>query len=175
MVLVVSCKKDEEETPPPDDTGGYEYVREDSTVVRIPGSAVTFAQQNFSRDAQMLREFQVATNVGGQWTQDAWQLGFGIWKAETWQVRQQYLVDPYDGRDVMTSDLAQFYFQIGEFGEQFGYGWMDTFDAANFNPDSAYTSHLWSLSGDAIQTVGFDGQSLLMEEYVGMWTTGGGL
>ncbi len=66
-----------------------------------------------------------------------------------------------------TDDSAQFYFQIGEFPAQFGFGWKDTFDAAAFNPDSTYTTHIWP--SDHPETVGFDGQSLLREQYVGMW------
>lgn len=163
ILISVSCKKEENgtDTPP---TGGYQITLEDSTVVTIPGSAVTFAQQNFSRDAQLLREYQVATN--SQYVNPTWQLPFQVWKSETYGVRQGYMVPPYDN-DVMTDDSAFFYYEIGEFIEQFGYGWKDTFDAANFNPDSAYTNHLWP--SDPTQTVFFDGQSPFREEYVGMW------
>ena len=162
VLAFAGCKKDEETTPPPSG-GGYQYTREDSTVVTIPQAAVEFAQQHYSRDAQLLREFQVATTVSNP----PWQLGLGIWKSESWQIRQQYLVSPYDN-DVKTDDSAQFYYQIGELPTQFGYGWTDTFDAAAFNPDSTYTTHIWP--SDHPETVGFDGQSALREEYVGMWT-----
>lgn len=161
VLLLFSCKKDDETTPPPNG-GGYQYVREDSTVVTIPQAAVQFAQQNFSRDAQQMREFQVATTV----SDPAWQLGLGIWKSESWQIRQQYLVSPYE-YDVKTDDSAQFYYEIGELVSQFGYGWKDTFDAVNFNPDSTYTTHIWP--SDHPETVGFDGQSAYRDEYVGMW------
>ena len=171
MLMVAGCKKEEDTPPPRDTSGGYEYLLitdEDTTIYRIPEDAVFFAQQNYNRDAQILREYQVATNVGGQWTNNPWQLPFGVWKSETWSVRQQYLVSPYEN-DVSIDDSAQFYYQIGAESGQFGYGWIDTFDAVNFNPDSAYTTHLWA--SDPIQTVGFDGESASLDEYLAMWIT----
>jgi hypothetical protein len=166
LLILASCKKEEDNTPPAA-TGGYEYTV-GSTTYRIPDTAVNFARQNFSRDAQLLREFQVATNTDGQWVSPAWGLGLGIWKLETYDVRSQYMTSPYNN-DVNTSDSAQFYYQIGNLLGQFGYGWKDTFDAANFNPDSAYTAHIWP--SDAIETVGFDGQSPFAVQYRGMWIT----
>jgi hypothetical protein len=163
--LLASCKK-EHTTQPPSNTGGYQYVLEDSSVVTIPGNAVQFAQQHFNSDAQLLREYQIAINP--QYVNPAWEqnLGLSIWKSESWQVRQQYMVFPYE-RDVRTDDSAQFYYQIGEFFAQFGYGWNDTFDPATFNSDSTYTVNIWPT--DHGETVGFDGQSNYHTQYMGMW------
>ena len=168
FVFLVSCKQEEETTPPRDTSGGYVYTiieDEDTTVYRIPGDAVSFAQQHYSRDAQMLREYQVVRNVGGEWTQNPYPFTLSVWKSETWSVRRQYLVTPY-ANNVDTDDSAQFYYQIGGVPVQFGYGWNDTFNAASFDPDSAYTSHIWS---EPVQTIGFDGESAALDEYVGLW------
>jgi len=155
-LAVWSCKKEEDHPPPP--PGGIQYTSGD-TLITIPASAVTFARQNFSRDAQLLREFQIATGSQG------WQLPLNSWKQSGFDIRQQYMVTPYEN-DVRTADSALYYYEIGTFFTQFGYGWKDTFDAANFNPDSAYTNYLWN---DPTQTVWFDGTSDFIEQYRGMW------
>ena len=80
------------------------------------------------------------------------------------------MVSPY-ANDVMTDDSALFYYEIGGYLGQFGFGWKDTFDAGNFNPDSTYTSHIWP--SDPVQTIQFDGQSPFAVHYRGMWVVGG--
>lgn len=161
--LFAACKKEDDNSPPP--SGGIQFTSGD-TVFTIPAAALTFARQNFSRDAQLLREFQLAVdpNRGGP----VWQLPLNPWKQSGFDTRQQYMVTPYDN-DVTTGDSALFYYEIGTFFSQFGYGWKDTFDAAGFEPDSAYTNYLWH---DPTQTIWFDGQSPFFEQYRGMWTQG---
>ena len=160
-LLIGSCKDDDDTTP---DVAGYRFQSGDTTIT-IPDDAITFAQQHYSRDAQLLREFQIATDT--DFVNPPWVLGLGVWKGSSFDQRESFMVVPFD-RDVLLSDSV-FYYHIATFVDQFGFGWMDTFDAASFDPDSAYTGHIWAQSGDAIETVYFDGQSPFLQQYRGMW------
>ncbi len=154
-VLCLSCKSEDNGPPPP--ISGLQYTNGD-TVITIPESAMAFAQAHFSRDAQLLREYQIALTQG-------WSLPLNSWKLSGFDTRQSYMISPFDN-DVTTPVDSVFYWEIGAFLAQFGFGWEDTFNSANFNPDSAYTAYLWN---DPQAHPWFDGQSDFYQQYRGMW------
>jgi hypothetical protein len=148
------------------------HITVGDSVITIPALAVTFANEHFSLDAYLLREYQVARDPALHQQGPAFSGTLNDWKALDWSVRQTFLMVPYS-YDVRISDDAQYFYWIGTFFEQFGYGWSDTFDpeADLMNP----AVHIWlhpadtTLIPDNASTVGFDGESHQVEQYRNMW------
>ena len=167
-VVLWSCSNDDgdERTPV-----NYQLTVGD-TVIVIPDSAVTFADLQFSFDAYMLREYQVATDEDISRPGEPFWGNLNDWKAQGWGLRTTYLVSPFV-HNVTTTDKAQYYYMIGTYLDQFGFGWRDTFDpnANLFNP----AVNIWlepadtTLIPDNAATVLFDGETRLMGQYRGMW------
>ena len=165
-----SCRdQGDSETPPVE----YRLTVGDTTIT-IPNAAVVFAGAQFSVDAYFLREYQVARD--STWGHPGATFNGTLidWKALAWSARKTFLVWPYDSYDVMTANLAQYFYAIGTYMEQFGYGWRDTFDPeANLNNPAV---HIWlhpadsTLVPDNPATVQFDGTSHLVEQYRGLWS-----
>ncbi len=166
--MLLSCKNEDNNPPPVD----YHLTVGD-TVITIPDSAAQFAEQNFSLNAYLLREFQVARDPNLNHQGSPFTGTLQDWKALGWSTRTTFLLSPY-GRDIRTSDDAQYFYQIGTFKDQFGYGWRDTYDPeANLNnPDAG---NIWqhpadtTLVPDNSSTLGFDGDSHLLTHYRAMW------
>lgn len=172
FLLVLACDDNSEQSELPE----YRYTSGDTTFL-IPPEAVEFAggriaSNYFNWDAYMLREYQVATNPSLRFPDPVFGGDINSWKGRPWQERRTFLVAPYD-LDINTGNPAEFYYRIGTFTEQFGYGWIDTFDpeADLWNP----APHPWNspadstLTADRAATVEFDGESNLLLEYRSMW------
>ena len=171
-LIVSSCSDDDPETPP------IEFrLTVGDTLIIIPEEAVLFAGGrgdfgNFTYDAYMLREYQVATDEDLPHPGATFSGTLNDWKALGWDLRQTFLLPPYT-RDIKTNDGAQYYYMIGTYLDQFGYGWRDTFDpeANLFDP----AVHIWlhpadtTLIPDAPGTIGFDGTCQLVSQYRTMW------
>ncbi len=169
VAALASCKN-EDNTPPPVD---YHLMVGD-TAITIPDSAAQFAEQNFSMNAYLLREYQVARDPNLAHQGSAYTGALQDWKALGWNVRTTFLLSPYL-RDIRTSDDAQYFYEIGTYKDQFGYGWRDTFDPeANLNYQDI--GNVWlhpadtTLVPDNPGTLGFDGESHLLTHYRSMWS-----
>lgn len=148
------------------------------TVITIPDAAVRFAgfrgnPGNYAWDAYMLREYQVARDPNLPHQGSPYGGSLGEWKALNWQTRETFLVTPYNTRDARTDDNASYYYWIGTFKDQFGYGWRDTYAAdANLNNPA---EDIWLHPADTTvvpdnpDTPVFDGTSHLMERYRSLW------
>jgi hypothetical protein len=167
-LAVCSCRDHgDSETPPVE----YRLTVGDTTIT-IPNAAVVFANAQFSLDAYFLREYQVARDSIWEHPGAIFNGTLIDWKALVWSVRQTFLLAPYS-RDVKIANDAQYYYMIGTYLDQFGYGWRDTFDpeADLFNP----AVHIWlhpadtTLVPDNTATVQFDGTSHLVEQYRALW------
>lgn len=165
---LVSCKNEDDKPPPVD----YHLTVGD-TVITIPDSAAQFAEQNYSVNAYLLREYQVARDPNLEHQGSAYTGALQDWKVLGWIVRTTFLLSPYL-RDIRTADNAQYFYEIGTYKDQFGYGWRDTFDPeANLNDASV---NVWlhpadsTLVPDNPSTLGFDGESHLLTHYRSMWT-----
>lgn len=168
-LLLQACDEDDSEGREP-----VEYhITIGDTAITIPDSAVVFAGLRlnpaaFNWNAYMLREYQVATTMhtppyGGTLTE---------WKETHWSIRSTFLTEPYT-RDFRIDDDAFYYYMIGTYKDQFGYGWRDTFDpeADLWDPASNPWTHPadTTLIPDSTHTIAFDGETKLMEQYRNMW------
>ncbi|MCB9357793.1 MAG: hypothetical protein H6508_00870 [Calditrichaeota bacterium] len=172
LFLAAACEKGDK----PSGRDGYEILVGD-TLITIPAEAVEFAgtaaaPNHFSWHAYMLREFQVASNPnipreGSHYTGSLLE-----WKTQPWVVRQTFLVTPYV-HDVTTATPELYYYMIGTYREQFGYGWVDTFDAEAdlWDPSARPWLHPAdsTLAPDNQGTLSFDGGLGDMLEYRAMW------
>lgn len=165
--LILSCKNEDNGAIP------VEYhITVGDTAITIPDSAVTFAADHFSFHAYMLREYQVATDEDLPHPGATFSGTLVEWKVLGWDARQTFLLPPYN-RDARTGDAAQYFYWIGTFIEQFGYGWRDTFDpeADLANP----AVHIWqhpadsTLAPDNAGTIEFDGESRFIGQYRAKW------
>jgi len=147
------------------------------TLITIPAAAIDYAggklsPNHFSWDAYMLREYQVASNPSYPHEGSTFNGPLNDWKSRPWNERRTFLLEPYS-RDINTSNAAQYYYLIGTYPEQFGYGWRDTYDnGANLtNIASVPWSHPadTTLRADSPGTIEFDGETGFMAEYRGMW------
>jgi len=112
---------------------------------------------HFDVNAYVLREWQIATRDSSTtpYTDD-----LSVWKSLDWSMRQTYLGNaPGFTHDVMTGDMQQYFEMIGKYINQFGFGWMDTYDPADFDGITGTQNHIWALSGDVENTASFDGAS----------------
>jgi hypothetical protein len=171
-LMIAAC--DSGDDPPR--TGSYTLTVGD-TLITIPAEAVDFigsvnSPNHFSWHAYMLREYQIATLPNIPREGEPYDGELIDWKTQPWLIRSTFLVAPYT-RDIMTSDAAQYYYMIGTYPEQFGFGWVDTFDpeADLWNP----ALRPWSnpadstLSPDNPSTLAFDGGLSDLLEYRAMW------
>lgn len=161
-----------EEGDKPSRGNSYEFVVGD-TAITISADAVNFANNRFSWDAYMLREFQLGSSTTIPRGNGSAYTGTLIeWKNLPWSVRETYLFPPYT-HDVTTESRELFYYLIGTHGEQFGYGWRDTFDPEANLFDSAVRPWLHpadsTLTPDNPGTISFDGGLGDLVEYRGMW------
>jgi len=168
-VISLSCKQESN-----DGSTAVDYhLTVGDTAITIPDSAVDFANVQFSAEAYILREYQVAHDPNLPHQGSAFTGTLQDWKALGWQVRSTYLLAPY-AHDIKIADDAQYFYEIGTYFAQFGYGWRDTFDPeANLNNASV---NIWlhpadtTLSADIPSTVGFDGESHFLLRYRSMWS-----
>jgi hypothetical protein len=172
-LLLTACEKGDK----PADGQGYEIVVGDTSIL-IPGDAVVFAgsighPNHFNFHAYMLREYQVAINPaiprgGGS----AYSGTLLEWKNASWNLRRTFLVPPYT-HDVLTSETELFYYNIGTYVDQFGFGWIDTYDPEADLWDSAVRPWLHpadsTLAPDNQGTLEFDGGLGDILEYRAMW------
>ncbi|MBK8130852.1 MAG: hypothetical protein IPK53_18740 [bacterium] len=172
-LLCVSCE--EGDTPEP----GVSYeIAVGDTLITIPAEAVNFAGtlghgNHFVWDAYMLREYQVASNPNLPREHGVpYQGTLEQWKNTSWTTRRSFLVPPYD-HNVTTTSPEAYYYMIGTYAEQFGYGWVDTYDPEANLWDSAVRPWLHpadsTLLPDNPGTIGFDGGLGDMAEYRAMW------
>jgi hypothetical protein len=172
-ILFTACKEDD--TSP---TGtGYEIVVGDTTIL-ITADAVTFAgsvqnPNHFNFHAYMLREYQVAINPAIDRNGGSPYSGTLLeWKNASWNLRQTFLVPPYS-HDVLVSSPEVYYYNIGTYVEQFGFGWIDTYDPEADLWDSSQRPWLHpadsTLAPDNQGTIGFDGGLGDLVEFRGMW------
>lgn len=159
-----------EEGDPPNDKA-YEIVVGDTSIT-ITSDAVNFANANFSWDAYMLREFQIASSTQIPREGSAFAGNLSEWKNMPWAVRETYLIIPFL-HDISTNSPELFYYNIGTHFDQFGFGWKDTYDPeANIFDE---TAHPWThpadttLAVDNPGTLNFDGESDFFVTYRGMW------
>jgi hypothetical protein len=167
-IFLVACAEKDQTTPP------ITYsLQVGDTLFTFPDSAVRFAQDNFSVHAYLLREFQVGSSQLYPHQGSRFLGSLGQWSTYLWQYREPYLSPPYN-RDVKITDQAQYYYEIGTYIAQFGYGWLDTFSPTanlldpNSNPWAAPADT--SLTHDDPSTIGFDGTSNAAATYRRMWT-----
>lgn len=119
------------------------------------------ANGNFNYDAYMVREYQVASNETFAPVQ--YEGSYDDWLSMEWEDRSSHLPAPYT-HDIRTGDRQQYYEMIGKYFEQFGYGWIDTYDnSAPLNGSTPET--IWQVGGDEIATVKYDGQSAMFYAY----------
>jgi hypothetical protein len=160
----------------PPSTGSYTLTVGD-TLITIPTEAVDFVgglntPNHFAWHAYMLREYQIAINPSIPREGSPYPDELIDWKNQPWLIRATFLVAPYS-RDIMTSNAAQYYYMIGTYPEQFGFGWVDTFDpeADLWDP----TERPWTnpadstLAPDNPSTLEFDGGLSDLLEYRAMW------
>ncbi|MCC6477081.1 hypothetical protein IT157_08495 [bacterium] len=121
---------------------------------------------NFNYDAYMLREYQISQDLTYNTT--LYDGDLSEWIEENWDLRQNFL-DPPFGHDINTNDVQQYYEMIGKYYDQFGFGWVDTYDPAA-NLQDPNVGHIWgpSFGNDDIATIKFDGSSALFSTYVDM-------
>ncbi len=170
-LVVGSCRNTDDGSSTPE----YRLTVGD-TVVTIPPAAVDFARTQFSIHAYLLREFQVARDPAYHQEGAPFTGSLLEWKALGWATRWTFLnfpSSPY-AHDVETGDPAEYYYEIGTYFSQFGYGWRDTFDPeANLN-DPSYIIWLHpadsTLAPDNTGTIGFDGGCRFIGQYRNMWT-----
>lgn len=172
-LLMFAC----EEGNKPDDAQDYTVVVGD-TVITIPAEAVRFAGsllsgEHFQFHAYVLREYQVAINPAiPRGNGSAYTGSLVEWKNMGWGTRRTFLVAPY-AHDVTTDSPELFYYMIGTYPDQFGYGWVDTYDPEANLWDGALRP--WNhpadstLTPDNPSTLEFDGDLGDMLEYRGMW------
>jgi hypothetical protein len=173
FLILLSCENDDPSRPPIE----YRLTVGDTTII-IPDAAIQFAGArgslgNFVWDAYMLREYQVARDPNLPHPGSPFTGSLTEWKALGWPTRQTFLIAPYTAHDANTDDGAQFFYEIGTYLEQFGYGWRDTYD-----PDADLSNpavHIWlhpadtTLVRDNTSTPEFDGTSHLIEQYRALW------
>ena len=169
-LALVSC----EEGNKPADGTGYEITVGD-TLITIPPEAVLFAgsiinTNHFNFHAYMLREYQIAVlprDVGSPYNGSLLE-----WKNQSWNTRRTFLYPPFD-HDVTTDTPELFYYLIGTYPSQFGFGWVDTYDPEADLWNSALRPWLRpadsTLTPDNPGTLNFDGGLGDMLEYRGMW------
>ncbi|NUO18155.1 hypothetical protein HUU59_01720 [bacterium] len=116
---------------------------------------------NFNYDAYMVREYQVASNETFAPVQ--YEGSFEDWLTLEWEDRSSHLPAPYT-HDIQTGDRQQYYEMIGKYFEQFGFGWIDTYDRS-VPLNGSTPENIWSVGGDDIATVKYDGQSQLFFTY----------
>jgi len=172
-LLCLAC----EEGDKPSTGTSYEIVVGD-TLITIPAEAVAFAGtvadgNHFEWHAYMLREFQIASDGSlprGGGTAYAGTLE--QWKSLSWNTRRSFLIPPFS-HDITTSSPELFYYMIGTHVEQFGFGWIDTYDPEANLWNSAVRPWLHpadsTLLPDNPGTIGFDGGLGDMAEYRAMW------
>ncbi|MCB1059935.1 MAG: hypothetical protein KDB65_06880 [Calditrichaeota bacterium] len=171
--LLAGCKKDESSES---DTS-YEILVGD-TLITIPTDAVVFAGSvthpyHFDFHAYMLKEYQIATSTtiprdgGSPYTGTLLE-----WKNTSWNLRRTFLIAPFS-HDVGSTNAEVFYYNIGTYPEQFGFGWVDTFDPNADLWDEA--AHPWlnpadsTLAPDDSRTLEYDGGLGDILVYRGMW------
>ncbi|MCL4305251.1 hypothetical protein KJZ99_05005 [bacterium] len=167
-LLLAACESDDK----PSQGQSYEIVAGD-TLITIPATAAAFATERFELQAYLLREYQVARDPN--LPRDGGSPFAGTlleWKSLPWSVRQTFLIAPYT-HDVLTDSLALYFYMIGTYGTQFGYGWRDTYDSEADLWNSALRPWLRpadsTLTPDNPGTLEFDGGLGDMIEYRGMW------
>lgn len=129
------------------------------------------AAGHFNYDAYMLREYQIATNATLNEQQTEYGGNLSEWMNEAWEYRSDYLPPPY-GHNINTLDIQQYYEMIGKYYDQFGYGWIDTYD--HTGPITGIEGNIWTgnpLYPDAKPddpdgtTIGYDGYSPFFFHY----------
>lgn len=157
----------------PEDGTSYELAVGD-TLITIPAEAVRFAAEHFEWHAYMLREYQIAINPSIPRNGGSPYSGELIdWKNASWSLRSTFLVPPY-AHNLDTNQLELYYYLIGTHPDQFGFGWMDTYDPEADLWNSALRPWLnpadSTLTPDNPSTLEFDGGLGDMLEYRGMWS-----
>ncbi|NUO18875.1 hypothetical protein HUU59_05450 [bacterium] len=169
-LLLSAC----EEGNKPESRGGYEILVGD-TLITISAEAIEFAGlltdgNHFNFHAYMLREYQVATIPRDDGTPYSGSLI--QWKNTGWNTRRTFLFPPFV-HDVTTESPELFYYMIGTYPEQFGYGWVDTYDPEADLSNAALRPWLHpadsTLTPDNPGTLEFDGGLGDMLEYRAMW------
>jgi hypothetical protein len=132
------------------------------SLITIPADAVAFADAHFNRDAYWLREYKLGCST--TCCLDPFAGPLGRWKDMAWVSRSVFVAPPFS-RDIRDSDPTNFYYNIGTFAGQFGFGWEDTFPTGT-NLADAQSEYIWN---DAQGTFWYDGQSQLMNEFRSKW------
>ncbi|HEY3294923.1 MAG TPA: hypothetical protein VGL38_05770 [bacterium] len=177
-LLSTSCKKDDSdnsnEEPLP---AGLQYVYNDTLYI-IPDSAVAYAgprdtPNHLDVHAYLYAEYLIASDSIRNGGRQVFHGEFAQYRLLPWNERYMHLPAPFT-HDVMTDTLASYYFMIGHFSSQFGWGWQDTYNGGS-NPWAQAGSADWTqpaagLAADNVNTIAFDGESTMMSRYRAMIT-----